>query len=281
MTKHCIVCNGSVADSIYPGIVKCQDCGYIYADLDMDQKEFEKLYNSGYFAGEEYLDYLADKAVIQRNFVDRLQTLKQFVDPIQHRSLMEVGSAYGFFLELAAKEFDHVVGIDVTSEGVKHSREVLGLNARCADLESWDFEGREFDVACMWDTIEHLRSPDKYLKRIAEHMPEGGLLTITTGDIDSWVARWRKNRWRLIHPPTHAHYFSKISMTRLLDFYGFEVVHFEHCGFYRSVDNIAYNLLVLRSKFPWIYKLLKSTSLTSWDLYTNLYDIMYVIARRR
>ncbi|MGD2119007.1 MAG: class I SAM-dependent methyltransferase [Chromatiales bacterium] len=247
----------------------------------MTQDEFEKLYNSGYFTGEEYSDYLADKKIHQRNFSSRLGELIKFTDPEKHRKLLEIGCAYGFFLELAEKHFAHVAGVDVTEQGISHARNQLGLNAYKTDLLKWDFEQRHFDVVCLWDTIEHLRSPDRYLAKIAENMQTGGLLAVTTGDIGSHMARWRKNRWRLIHPPTHAHYFSRESLTRLLDRYGYDVVHFEHCGFYRSIDNIAYNILTLRSGMPWLYKLLKKMRITNWDMYANMYDIMYVIARRR
>ena len=97
MTNHCIVCDCLFSNPLFPGIIKCRDCGYVYADLNMSQKEFEELYNSGYFSGEEYSDYLSDKNVVQRNFSNRLKTLMQYVNPEQHQSLLEVGSAYGFF----------------------------------------------------------------------------------------------------------------------------------------------------------------------------------------
>jgi hypothetical protein len=47
------------------------------------------------------------------------------------------------------------------------------------------------------------------------------------------------------------------------------------------LDNVAYNILVLRWKQPKIYQLLKRSRLTKIDFYLNLYDIMYVIARKR
>lgn len=266
---------------MYPGILRCKDCGYVYADLDLTQEQFAELYNSGYFKGEEYSDYLSDKEMLQNNFKARLTTLRKYVNPEKHNSLLEVGAAYGFFLELAAREFKHVTGIDVTEQGIEYARNKLNLNAYNIDLIEWDFENRQFDVVCMWDTIEHLRSPELYIEKIANNMPPGGLIAITTGDIDSYVARFRKNKWRLIHPPTHAHYFSRKSITRLLEKYGFEVTHFEYCGFSRSVDNIAYNLFVLRSNLSWLYRVLKYLRFTKLNLYANLYDIMYVIARRK
>lgn len=226
----CIVCGCTGNEPHYPGILRCTGCSYVYADLDLSQAEFEALYSDDYFAGEEYSDYAADKSVHQRNFIARLDVLARFVDPMRHRRLLEVGCAYGFFLELAARRFDEVVGIDVTTAGVHHARDTLGLNAVRGDLLDWDFGGAPIDVACMWDTIEHLRAPDLYLERIAANMRPGGLLALTTGDISSKMARWRGPKWRLIHPPTHAHYFSRESLTRLLDRHGFDVVFTEHCG---------------------------------------------------
>ncbi len=235
----------------------------IYADVDMIQAEFEVLYHSDYFKGEEYSDYLTDKKVLEKNFSKRLEVLKKYIDPNRHQSVVEVGCAYSFFLEMAEKEFSHVSGVDVTPAGVEYARDQLGLNAYKPDLLEWYFENKQFDVACLWDTIEHLRAPDKYIEKLGENMSSGGLLTVTTGDIDSRVARWRKNKCRLIHPPTHAHYFSVNTLTQLLDRYGYDVIHVEHFGFYRSVDNIAYNILTLRSNFSWLYNFLKKTRVTN------------------
>jgi hypothetical protein len=52
----------------------------------------------------------------------------------------------------------------------------------------------------------------------------------------------------------------------LLDRCGFEVVYGRYCGFFRSVDNMAYNVLVLRHRMSAIYCLLK-TGLTRLNVY--------------
>ncbi len=67
----------------------------------------------------------------------------------------------------------------------------------------------------------------------------------------------------------------------MLNKYGFDVIYSRHCGFYRSADNILYNILVLRKKRQRLYNLLKMSGLTGLPCYLNLYDIMYAIARRR
>ena len=70
-------------------------------------------------------------------------------------------------------------------------------------------------------------------------------------------------------------------MGLLLEKNGFEVVYNRSCGFYRSFENMFYNILVLRMKRPGLYSFLGKTGLFRLDLYLNMFDIMYVIARKK
>jgi hypothetical protein len=66
----------------------------------------------------------------------------------------------------------------------------------------------------------------------------------------------------------------------LLAKYGFEVCYASYAGCYRSVDTMAYILLSIKRDRPDIYRPLKATGLLNWSFYSNLYDILYVIARK-
>jgi SAM-dependent methyltransferase len=277
---ECVVCGSRNHNPIYPGIVKCEECSHVFADLRMTDAELLQLYSKSYFFGDEYSDYLADREVLRKNFQLRLKTLEPHLTPHHPHRLLEIGSAYGFFLELVRDRFD-AVGIDITADGTRYAKEALGLDVVHGDFLTYDFGDRRFNVVCLWDTIEHLRDPHLYMEKVSRHTKPGALLAITTGDAESLVARTKKAKWRLIHPPTHLHYFSRTSLGRLLNRCSFDVISSRHCGFYRSVDNIAYNILVLRKKRERLYHLLKRCGLTGWHCYLNLYDIMYVIARRR
>ena len=46
----------------------------------MTDAELLALYSKGYFFGEEYSDYLADREVLRRNFRLRLKTLDRHAD---------------------------------------------------------------------------------------------------------------------------------------------------------------------------------------------------------
>lgn len=281
MSPDCIICNCNARRPLYPGIMSCDKCGHVFADFCLSDAELGRLYSRSYFFGSEYSDYVADKKVLQKNFLLRMGVMEQFIDPSRHKKLLEIGCAYGFFLDIARSRFEEVSGIDITEDGIRYARDELGLEVVQGDFIEHDFGERTFDVVCLWDTIEHLRSPQLYLNKISSLTESGSLLALTTGDIGSLNARIKKGSWRLIHPPTHLHYFSKQTLTRILNDYGFDVVYDRYCGSYRSVENIAYNVLVLRKKRPALYRLLRGLGITRLDLYLNLYDIRYVVARRR
>lgn len=281
MSDACVVCGGTSLSPFYSGIVRCDLCGFVCADLHLKEEELLRIYQKDYFFGEEYSNYQADREVLQKNFKLRLKILLRFTNRTRHRRLFEIGSAYGFFLALAKHHFETVQGIDITQDGVRHSIDELGLKVIHGDLLATDLRDQEFDVVCLWDTIEHLRTPNLYIEKIGQHMKSGSLLAITTGDIESWNARVKKARWRLIHPPTHLQYFSLNTLARMLSRSNFDVVYQEHCGFYRSFDNAFHNLFVLRCQLPVLYRLVQKLGLARWSFYLNLYDIMYVIAKKR
>jgi SAM-dependent methyltransferase len=276
----CIVCEAEVPgdDQLYESLLRCPDCGFVFADISVSDDEHHGRYQRDYFFGCEYADYLKSKDALQKNFRRRIETLAWFS---YGGRLYEIGTAYGFFLELAQVRW-RVEGIDIAEEACSYAREQLGLDVRCGEFLETPLETDGYDVFCMWDTIEHLREPDRYLEKIARHLRSGGYLALTTGDIGSWSAWLQGKRWRLIHPPTHLYYFSVQTMTRFLDCYGFNVVHLSHPGFYRSLEAMARWFLTPFGRCGEdVYDRVRNAVWTQKAIYVNLFDIMFVIARKR
>src|SRR4030042_2269415 len=265
--KRCIVCGSVQCIPLYAGIIRCSKCGHVFADLLLGHKRLKKIYGKKYFFGNEYSNYLKDKGVLQKNFNLRLEVLKKFLIPSRHKHLLEIGCAYGFFLDLAKQQFETVTGIDITEDGILYAQKQLKLNVVKADFLKHNFSKQKVDVVCLWDTIEHLERPNLFLEKISKLTKKGSLIAITTGDINSLNARLRGKSWRLIHPPTHLHYFSGKTLSRLLAQKGFKVTYNRHCGYFRSFDLASYNLFVLHHKLFWIYNLLHHTGLINSDFF--------------
>ncbi len=274
----CILCGSNAANAtLYPGILKCPTCGLVFSDDRSAVEKLQKIHLRDYFFGEEYLNYLEEKPTLQRNFADRIETLRRFSSG---GALFEIGCAYGFFLDLAQRTWT-ARGCDISEDGCAHARQ-QGWNAICAEFLHLPLELASYDVVALWDTIEHLPRPDLYIQKASGMLKQGGLLCLTTGDLRSALAKIRKDRWRLLRTPTHLYFFDRMSIERLLTAQGLEVIHFEHCGYYRSVQQILYSLLVLNHETSGrkkLYKFLKS--IFGFSVYLNLFDIMFVIARKK
>jgi SAM-dependent methyltransferase len=277
---RCLVCGGTYGRAAIAGLLVCADCGFVTADASLSHAELERLYDESYFRGDEYRDYVSERDLFARQFQLRLKTLLRYVPETRRNRLFEIGAAYGFFLDLARGYFREVSGIDISREAAAYASNVVGVPVQAGDLLACRVDGK-LDVVCMWDTIEHLANPHLYIEKAAAHLAPGGVIAITTGDIGSPMARLRKGKWRQIHPPTHLQYFSKQTLRSLLARYGFEVQYSGYVGCYRSMDTIAYIILALKHNKASLYRKLRATGLLSWSLYSNLYDIMYVIARKR
>jgi SAM-dependent methyltransferase len=279
MKRDCLVCGGKFLPSRIPGLLTCEECKFTTADLTLSEEQLRQLYTAGYFTGNEYRDYVADRSVIEKQFRLRLRRLLKFVTDARNKNLFEIGCAHGFFLEVARDAFRSAEGIDISDDAIAYARQNLGVEAHSAEFLTHQFIVPP-DLFCLWDTIEHLSRPDLYIQKMADSLPRRGLVALTTGDLDSWLARTRGSKWRQIHPPTHLHYFSRKTLIRLLDRYGFETRFIGSEGMYRSVDTMAYIVLCLKHRFPGLYSCLRKTHLLDWDLYLNLGDIIFVVAEK-
>lgn len=283
MSGACDVCGGTAFETPVLGVLaRCRTCRYVFLPRTPDLPHaIAALYAGDYFTGGEFGDYAGQHETFARNFRAYLARMRQA--GAAGGRLLEVGCAYGFFLEQAQATFD-AAGIDVNHAAVEAAR-ALGVRAEYADFLSFPAADDSYDVVCLWDTVEHLLDPRAYLARAHAVLRPGGLMFLTTGDIGSLVARIRGAHWRMIHPPSHLNYFSRDTIARLLRPLGFDVLPIRSVGTHRDLKNMLH-LLALFSRRPLVRRAagaverLMAGRVPSVGLYVNLHDVMFVAARK-
>lgn len=275
----CICCGSTAYRPHFEGLLRCAFCTHVWADLALPDEALRALYAENYFKGEEYFDYEREESALRKNFRRTLRLIRRYAPDA--RRLCEVGVAYGYFLDEASKHYESI-GFDISEAAVRRASERFGLDVHCAGFLDQSFDNL-FDVVCLWDTVEHLAEPPRYLAKAHANLRPGGLLALSTGDIGAWTARLRGRRWRLIHPPTHLHYFTAESMNTLLTRLGFETVYLRHRAFWRSADAVAYQVLThgRPGAGATLHAALLKTGLLNFSFPLNTLDLMTVLAVKR
>lgn len=255
-------CCGDATEHLYTvrgfSIGRCVSCGHGQV-LD-PPSDPTAIYGEGYFEGgmdDGYAAYGATEPVLRREFRRTLARLRKFVPDGR---LVEIGCAYGVFLDLARTHFE-VTGVEVSESAASRARE-RGLRVH-ASIDA--LEGT-FDAAVMLDVIEHLGDPGAILSTLRSRVKSG--LVITTGDFSSVLARAMRSKWRLMTPPQHLHFFTKRSLAKLLERTGWRALEMTRPMKLVPLKLAIYQLGLPAERIP-----------ASFGVPVNLFDTVRVIAR--
>ena len=275
------MCGGSDWREKYGNLLGCRNCGFITANSALFDFDADAIYSESYFEGGEYTSYANEESALKSNFERRLNDLGRYCGDFSSSRLFEIGSAYGFFLSAAQDRFRGVSGIEISIPASRIARDRFNLDVVTGDYLDMPSDRHQPDLICLWDVIEHLEKPDRYLRKASDEMAPGGVIALTTGDIGSLNARLRGRNWRLIHPPSHLHYFSKATISRLLDRTGFDVIEISYPPVVRTVRMILGRLMGQGFEKCFPVSLLDRFNLLDADISLNLFDIMFVVGRKR
>ena len=193
-------------------ILQCVECGLGRAECDAF--DAHSYYTEDYFSGargDGYADYRGSEPVLRREFARTVRFIRRFRGGGR---LLEIGCAYGFFLEEARRFYD-VAGIEVADAAVAFCRaRGLSVIGGVAD-EAVVARLGTFDVIVLLDVIEHLPDPAATLTLCRQCLNPGGVIVMTTGNFASFYARVAGQNWRLMTPPQHLWFFTPESMRRL------------------------------------------------------------------
>lgn len=278
----CRCCGGDDWQRRWQAFIVCRGCGLMTIDQTYTADQLRSLYTRNYFHGNEYADYVEDKPVIEKTLRGHLALVKQYVP--SKKPILEVGCAYGYFLDLLKEDYPESEGIDISEDAVFDARS-RGLRARTGDLLTTSFD-RQFAAACLWDTIEHVPNPDEVFGRLSEVLVRGGHMFLTTGDFGALLSRVQGRRWRQIHPPTHLFYFTRQALQRLCLRTGFEPVRFGTVTVHRRIGSALRTLHKFRSatlvgRCAGLAERVLPKALREWGVPLNLGDCLYLVARKR
>ncbi|MBU2575021.1 MAG: class I SAM-dependent methyltransferase [Elusimicrobia bacterium] len=185
---------------------------------------------------------------------ERKRIVEKFKKP--PGALLDLGCGTGGFLKVMARGGWKAQGIEKSDKIKKYSTEENKIY--CADLLDMKFDGGSFDVITLWQVLEHLSDPKKYLAEINRLLKEDGILVVSVPNIGSMQAKFGANKWFHLDVPRHIWHFTPETVSELLRRAGFRVKEIKHFsleynsfGWWQSIFNL------LGCEINFIYKYLK------------------------
>jgi 2-polyprenyl-3-methyl-5-hydroxy-6-metoxy-1,4-benzoquinol methylase len=206
----------------YGPVVRCRRCSLAYLNPRLQAAAVTAAYEE--VADERYLEEREGRVHTFSRALDELEqtwrTHGQVAGP--HGRLLDVGCHVGVFLELAAGRGWDARGVEPSRWAASQARQ-RGLGVVCGTLQGSELPGDHYDVVTLWDVIEHFTDPAAELREVHRLLRPGGLVGITTMNLDSPIARLLGPRWPWLMQ-MHLYYFSVRTLSALLNRCGFEVL---------------------------------------------------------
>ncbi len=147
--------------------------------------------------------------------------------------LLDIGTGGGSFPFVASKRGWQAEGCEPNRWLCEWALKNYGLAIRPGTVFEQNYPAGSYDVVTLWDVLEHTPDPKGEIREIHRLLKEDGLLVINFPDIGSWMARLMGRSWIYLLD-VHLYYFSRATITRLLEDAGFDLVagrpHFQRLG---------------------------------------------------
>ena len=213
-------------------IVRCRQCGLVYVNPRVDAETLRTFYS---------FDNSSDRSFVQAWFMDgadlQRATWRRFVRTLQRfcpkGRLLDVGCGAGSFLVEAQRAGYEVAGQEVSPYFLDRLRSQFSIPIYSGDIENMAVSEASFDCVTAFDVIEHHPNPKQLLNEIHRLLHPGGIAMISTHDIGNAFARLYRMHWRHIHPIGHLTYFTRQTLTKMMESCGFRVIH---GGGLRTID---------------------------------------------
>lgn len=131
-------------------------------------------------------------------------------------SWLDLGCGDGELVRLITAQGNEAIGVDEKMETEK------------AGLIQSSIEGltlqKKFDIVSMYHVLEHVKKPEKVLKRVKKWLKHDGILVIEVPLVGNWTEKFLGNHYFAYYDKTHGYFFTKEEFLRLVEESGFRVI---------------------------------------------------------
>ena len=233
-------------------LMKCLDCLHRFISKIPNQKELNKLYeiDSPLVIGGTIQELNQKDTFIKNDF-------KNLKPQFNHWIFNHIENSAGKFFELGPglcrlyRTF-YLKGWQCQGLEQRSFIKINGIKKNMKEIEN------DNDVVAAFDVLEHLENPIEMLKIINPKIKKDGKIFLTYPHSESFKSKILKDRWSMVAPLGHIHFFSKKSTKIMLEKAGYKILMIEDFSFVelkRLMRNfVKLPILILKDIFKFKFK---------------------------
>lgn len=224
---RCKLCGGATEQFIernsHP-IVKCSECGFMFALLPPNVSAETQYADDSYFSAEaahgisDYDSLWND--LLSHLYVPRLKRMLELGG--RGGKYLDIGCAGGNLIGHAAKLGWECYGVEL-SEAMRNCATKRTGRPIFASLNDVRESGLRFDSITMFEVIEHLEDPPAIMREVAGLMTTNGMLALSTPNFENpyAISGALIDIWFI--PPEHISYFNRSTITNCMAGAGYKI----------------------------------------------------------
>lgn len=212
-------------------------------DHSISQEEFVLEYNSDlelyktnpvpkdlskYYESENYISHtdaaasVIDKLyqkVKKRTLKGKEKLVSRLVN-VNNKSILDIGSGTGSFLEVLNKNGWHSIGIEPNEKARDISRDKNAIAFETLN----EIQNHTFDAITMWHVLEHVEDLNHQFSEFNRLLNSDGVVLIAVPNYKSYDACFYKSFWAAYDVPRHIWHFSETSIKKIAEKHNFELI---------------------------------------------------------
>jgi|SaaInlStandDraft_6_1057023.scaffolds.fasta_scaffold03622_7 2-polyprenyl-3-methyl-5-hydroxy-6-metoxy-1,4-benzoquinol methylase len=264
----CSLCNKKSEKVVFGNILQvnkrysvyeCSSCKVWITHPIPSLKELSILYSTGNYrskTGKRFNPVL--EKIIHSLTIRKRNRINNY---ISSGRILDIGCGRGLFLNIMRSDGWSVMGYEFDEKSASHAINNYGIDVHTGVMDN-QFEDESFDVVNVNHVLEHLKNPEQTLENCHRILKKNGLLVIAVPNIDSFQAKFGKDKWFQLDIPCHLYHFSSKSLNNLIEKKNFHIQATRHFKFeYNPFGWLQTILNVSGVRENHFYDLLKSSEL--------------------
>src|SRR3989344_1664925 len=223
-----------IPDGTHFCLVRCQNCGLIFSNPILPQKQINTYYTGSDFTYGEESEYLKKtygkllSLVISsgaKQSPTGTEIASGFANPRNDRmKLLDIGCGNGFFLEVALRlGIRNLYGIEPGISSIQKARPTVRKKIKQGIFKKGMYKKNFFDIVTCFQTLDHVTSPTTFLRDIKEVLKTGGIVLFVVHNTDGLSVKLLGEK-SPIFDIEHIYLFNKKSLKLLFAKHGFKNV---------------------------------------------------------